>query len=102
MPHRKADKSLVLALDIGTSSSRASLFTDDGVRLVSTTTQQAYALKYTSGGGAELSPHTLLKAVKNCIARTFANSAQRPETAPSAHCRSGHILFLAQHDRGGG
>jgi len=71
MPHRKADKSLVLALDIGTSSSRASLFTDDGARLVSTTAQQAYALKYTPGGGAELSPHTLLKAVKNCISHTL-------------------------------
>ena len=71
MGPRKSDRSLVLALDIGTSSSRASLFADDGTRLVASTSQEAYALKYTPDGGAELSPQTLFKAIKNCIGRTL-------------------------------
>jgi len=71
MRTRKAEKGLVLALDIGTSSSRAALFTGAGERLLHTTTQQAYPLKYTPDGGAELSPRTLRAAVENCIGKTL-------------------------------
>jgi len=79
MRSRKTDRHLVLALDIGTSSSRTALFTDDGTRLVSTTAQQAYPLKYTPDGGAELSPHVLKKAVVNCIGKTLQRYRNDPK-----------------------
>lgn len=67
----KRPDGLVLALDIGTSSSRTALFTSSGERLLKTTAQQAYPLKYTADGGAELDPQVLLEAVERCIAQTL-------------------------------
>src|SRR4051812_20971336 len=55
---------LVLAIDIGTSSTRAALFDDRGRRLPDTTAAENYAISYGEDGKAELSPFDLLRAVK--------------------------------------
>ncbi|RFC43502.1 MAG: gluconokinase [Verrucomicrobia bacterium] len=62
---------LILALDIGTSSSRASFFDETGSRLVSTTAQRTYPLITTPDGGAELDPFLLLDAIEQCIAQAI-------------------------------
>lgn len=64
--------SLVLALDIGTSSTRTALFDSTGTRLIETTAQQTYSLDVTANGGAELDPVTLQAAVLRCLQQTFA------------------------------
>src|SRR5437016_3582942 len=56
---REPSSALILAIDIGTSSLRTALFDARGRRLVQTTTQEAYWLRVTADGGAELSPQTL-------------------------------------------
>jgi gluconokinase len=63
---------LVLALDIGTSSTRAALFDESGVRFEQTTAQREYPLLTDRDGRAELDPERLLAAVKDCIGRTLA------------------------------
>jgi gluconokinase len=60
-----------LAIDIGTSSLRTALFDARARRFVGTTAQQAYPLRVTSDGGAELSPQTLRQAVLRCLTRTL-------------------------------
>lgn len=62
----------ILALDIGTSSTRTALFDARGQRVEGTTTQQTYPLVVTPDGGAELDPAVLLKAVRGCLAQTMA------------------------------
>jgi gluconokinase len=64
--------SLILTLDIGTSSSRTALFDSTGQRIVSTTAQHTYPLLTTADGGAELDPRTLLSAIESCMEKTFA------------------------------
>ncbi len=63
---------LLLALDVGTSSTRAALFDMDATRLARSTAQHAYALRTTAAGAAELDPAALLKAVRDCLAGTMA------------------------------
>ena len=62
---------LILAIDIGTSSSRASFFDETGTRIVASTSQRTYPLLTTPDGGAELDPTVLLEAIKECIAQTI-------------------------------
>ena len=62
---------LILALDMGTSSSRTALFTTDGERLTHTTHQVAYPLLTSNDGAAELDPATLRKAVLTCLEETL-------------------------------
>jgi gluconokinase len=64
--------SLILALDIGTSSTRTALFDRNGQRLISTTAQQTYPLHTSSDGAAELDPKDLLSATRLCLEKTFA------------------------------
>ncbi len=64
--------SLVLAIDIGTSSLRTALFSAAGDRLVQTTSQQAYNLSFTEDGGAELPTAALRKALYEALDRTLA------------------------------
>ncbi len=63
--------SLILALDIGTSSTRTALFDERANRLVETTSQQSYALITSSSGEAELDPAVLLNAVTLCLEGTM-------------------------------
>lgn len=62
---------LILALDIGTSSTRTALFDANATRLAGTTAQQGYPLITSADGGAELDPQVLLAAVKGCLAETM-------------------------------
>jgi gluconokinase len=58
---------LILALDIGTSSSRAALFDITARRVASTTTQHEYPLLASPDGRAEIEPGALFGAVRACI-----------------------------------
>jgi gluconokinase len=62
---------LILALDLGTSSSRTALFDTDGNRLAGTTAQQTYPLLTSADGAAELEPGVLLSAVRRCLEQTI-------------------------------
>lgn len=61
------NKPLILALDMGTSSSRAALFDVRGERVAGTLVQRAYPLKSDASGAAELDPAVLLRAVTACL-----------------------------------
>ncbi len=63
--------SLVLALDIGTSSCRTALFDETGRRLLESTAQKTYPLWTTPDGGAEIDPPLLLEAIRHCLAQTL-------------------------------
>src|SRR5450755_2760692 len=63
-------KSLVLAMDIGSSSLRTALFTDSGTRILQSTATRKYSLRYTADGGAELNPRDLLRAANVCLKET--------------------------------
>ena len=64
---------MILAIDIGTSSTRTALFTMGGERLVETTAQKGNPLITTAGGGAELSPLILERTLKQCLRKTLAH-----------------------------
>ena len=68
---RNPSSPLVLAIDIGTSSLRTALFDADARRIIRTTAQQAYLLRVTPDGGAELSPQTLRQTFLRCFTRTL-------------------------------
>jgi gluconokinase len=83
---------LVLAFDIGTSSSRTALFDSRGKRLIGTTAQRAYSLIRSPGGGAEISPQILSRAVIDCLKGTLScyrrdkSLRGRPIVATGASC----------------
>ena len=62
---------LVLAIDLGTSSTRTAFFDAEGRRLTHTTAQHTYPLITSADGMAELEPGALLGAVKMCIAESL-------------------------------
>jgi gluconokinase len=68
---QEQSSALILAIDIGTSSLRAALFDARGRRLMQTTAQEAYSLRVTPDGGAELSPQTLRRTFLQCLVRTL-------------------------------
>ncbi len=70
--------SLILAIDIGTSSSRTALFDEAANRLANTTAQQTYPLITSADGAAELEPGVMLSAVLRCLEQTL----QRYRTDP--------------------
>lgn len=70
--------SLVLALDLGTSSTRTALFDEQANRVAATTAQQTYNLLTTPDGGAELEPAALLGAVRHCMEQTMRVYRQDP------------------------
>ncbi len=62
---------LILALDIGTSSTRTALFDVRAERLAGTTAQQEYPLITSADGGAEVDPPLLLGAIMQCLEQTM-------------------------------
>ncbi len=68
------DKPLVLALDVGTSSSRASLYDAAGDRIPEVEAQIAYAPRTTADGGAELDPEALFDDLARAIDQVVAGS----------------------------
>lgn len=67
-----APSSLILALDIGTSSTRTALFDSTGQRVIASTAQQTYPLLTSADGAAELDPQAVLAAVRGCLEKTFS------------------------------
>jgi gluconokinase len=65
------DSDLILALDVGTSSTKTALFDAQGNRLLKTTAQKTYALRVTHDGAAELAVSDLEKAVISAIRDTL-------------------------------
>ncbi len=63
--------SLILAIDIGTSSTRTALFDENADRLPDTTAQQNYPLLTSAEGAAELETGVLLSAVLRCLEQTM-------------------------------
>jgi gluconokinase len=74
---RSRPEFLVLAIDIGTSSTRTALFDNHGARVPETAAAQAYRVTYGDDGGAELCPADLLRALKRAQARTMAAYRRR-------------------------
>ena len=72
MPHRKA--SLVLAVDIGTSSVRTALFDHKARRLKGSLTQREHAVTHSPEGAAELDPATLEEGLLACLTGTLARA----------------------------
>ena len=64
----------VLAIDLGTSSSRSALFDARGTRVEGSLRQQGYPLRTAADGTAELDPATLLATVKKLIAGRTADA----------------------------
>lgn len=62
---------LILALDLGTSSTRTALFDHQARRITETTAQESYPLLTSPDGGAELEPAALLGAVRHCLEQTL-------------------------------
>jgi gluconokinase len=71
---------VVLALDIGSSSTRAALFDERGRIVPGSDAQRKYSLEYTSDGGAELSPIALRRAVSACVRETLRHSGSKRRT----------------------
>ena len=63
---------LILALDVGTSSTRAALFTTRGRRLLETTSHRPYTLQVAQDGTAELDIRVLEREVVRAIRLTLA------------------------------
>jgi gluconokinase len=73
--------SLILALDLGTSSTRTALFDSHGHRLVHTTGQQSYPLIIEPAGAAELDPLVMKEALLQCLRRTMQQYRSDPALA---------------------
>ncbi|MFL6583277.1 MAG: gluconokinase [Chthoniobacterales bacterium] len=69
MPRGKSEV-LVLALDIGSSSTRSAVFAGTGKHLRGTNAAQQYAVQYGADGTAELDPQKLCRAVRRSVQET--------------------------------
>ena len=84
---RSSLSSTVLAIDIGTSSSRAALHDARGRRLLATTAQFAYPLQTGPDGRAELQPGVVGKAVFRAVKQSLAAaSGAAPVAAIGVSC----------------
>src|SRR5438128_539014 len=70
MARRDSDR-LVLAIDIGSSSTRTALFDQSARRIDETAASQQYSVRYSPDGGAELSPFILRRAAQHCCSQTL-------------------------------
>jgi gluconokinase len=68
---RRAPEFLVLAIDIGSSSTRSALFDDKARMVIGTDARREYAVQYSADGGAEVSPIRLREAARNCVRETL-------------------------------
>jgi len=80
-------RGLVLAIDIGTSSSRSALHDRRGERLPDSTAQSAYPLQTGADGRAELRPADLRRAFLKIVGSTLAaRSTNRPLVGIGVSC----------------
>ena len=78
---------LVLAFDIGTSSTRTALFDNHGQLLLKSSSAVKYSVTYGDDGRAELSPAILLQAAKRAYNQTL-NAHRSPRTAKQLPIRA--------------
>ncbi|MEY2563312.1 MAG: gluconokinase [Verrucomicrobiota bacterium] len=76
MPRRP--ELLVLAMDLGSSSTRSAFFDESGQVLPGTGASRNYAISYSADGGAELSPLTLRHAAAECWRRALQTRRESP------------------------
>jgi gluconokinase len=97
---KRATGVLVLALDIGSSSTRTALFDQQGRMVGGSEARREYSLAYSSEGGAELSPTALLRVVRACVSETLRHSrSQRPIAAVSGSAFWHGLLGLDRKGR---
>ncbi len=70
-------ESLILALDLGTSSCRTALFDLRARRIEGTTAQETYPLITSPAGAAEIDPLLLVRAVRHCLVETMKSARGR-------------------------
>ena len=95
MPSRA--NAAVLALDVGTSSCRASLYDLQGRPLQASAGRVAYSPTITADGGAELDPDTLLDQVCRAVDEVLAESATPPILAVGTDTFWHSLLGLDAH-----
>lgn len=71
---RTRDKTCVLAVDVGSSSTRAALYDETGSCVEGTEAQLGHTLRYTPDGGATLDPDGLLDLVAHTIDGALASA----------------------------
>lgn len=76
--------SAILALDIGTSSTRSAIYDAKGERVLATTAQIAYPLQTGPDGQAELRPIDIERAVARVFAKTLKSWRTMKSPAPIA------------------
>ncbi len=76
-------KPVILALDIGSSSTRAALFDSHSQPIRGTSTHKEYAISYRRDGAAEISPTTLWRALNICLDATFKHGQGKKIAAVS-------------------
>ena len=99
MPRRP--EFLVLAMDIGSSSTRSALFDQKGRVLSETRARSEYAVRYTQDGGAELPAALIQRASRNCLAKDIGSAARFPHPPGYSDHRARRLCFLAQLARTG-
>jgi gluconokinase len=75
--HKQSDAPFVLAIDMGTSSTRALIFDRLGSAVPETETQLPYEVRATPDGGVEIDPDLLLKQTAECVDGALAAAAER-------------------------
>ena len=95
------DSPLVLAIDIGTSSVRASLYDRDSRPLPGLQARGRYALQTTPEGGAFLDPEEVLRQTTSCIDRVLelATSETSRIVAVGSCTLVSNVLGLDNRDR---
>src|SRR6266403_237066 len=82
---RGAPEFLVLAMDIGSSSTRSALFDEKARMIAGSDARREYAVQYSADGGAELSPLELRQAARTCLRATLrAHRSSRLSKIPIA------------------
>jgi len=94
---------MILAIDIGTSSSRSAIYDATGARLIETTAQAGYSLQTGPDGRAELRPADLDRAVRQAVAATLktwrAGKSSRPIAGIGVSCFWHSLLGLDKSGR---
>ena len=80
------DPSLLLALDIGTSSVRTVLFDRNLQRVRGSLAQSSYDLAHSADGGAEMNSADLLRGLLECLDRTLSKAGRRQVAAVGVAC----------------
>lgn len=98
-PHR-AERPLILALDIGTSSTRALLFDQFGRDLVGMEARQNHTVRTTPAGASEIDPDVLLEQVWRCIDELLERAGSLDDDiAAVAACSFVSNVFGVDEDR---